>query len=101
MIIMEIRKIYKDANKRHTFNFFEKKKYICNFLLTRCDNYNEPRYRITNIVKQIPTANSITRIRNRCVITGRSRGILSKHKVSRHMFKSLVNTGQITGYRKL
>lgn len=41
-----------------------------------------------------------TKIVNRCVLTGRSRGILRKFKVSRLTFKELASTGVIVGIKK-
>ena len=41
-----------------------------------------------------------TKIKNRCVITGRSRGILRKFKVSRLTFKELSSRGELMGVRK-
>ncbi len=43
----------------------------------------------------------ITRTRNRCILTGRGRGVLSRFKVSRHMFKKLANNGLVNGVRKI
>lgn len=40
-----------------------------------------------------------SRIRNFCLISGRSRGILSKFGISRLMFRKLVDNGYISGYR--
>jgi small subunit ribosomal protein S14 len=98
---MGIKKVYKDLKGRIKFNFFEKKRHVCSFLLNRKDTNKDRHYRITNIINQIPVTATATRIRNRCILTGRSRGILSQYKLSRHMFKKLVNNGQITGYRKV
>ena len=37
---------------------------------------------------------------NRCVVTGRSRGVLRKFKVSRMVFKKLGMEGKLVGVRK-
>jgi len=39
-----------------------------------------------------------TQIRNRCIYTGRSRGILPKYGISRIMFRHLVENGYIPGF---
>lgn len=40
------------------------------------------------------------KIKNRCVLTGRSRGVLRKYRVSRITFKELVVAGYLVGVRK-
>jgi len=42
---------------------------------------------------------SLTRIRNRCFITGRSRSVSSKFKVSRIIFRDFVIKGLFSGVR--
>nr|YP_009310477.1 ribosomal protein S14 [Pyramimonas parkeae]AOT98962.1 ribosomal protein S14 [Pyramimonas parkeae] len=47
-----------------------------------------------------PKNASITRLRNRCIITGRSRGIYQKFKLSRLNFRRLAVKGLIPGIFK-
>jgi small subunit ribosomal protein S14 len=49
---------------------------------------------------KLPRDSSPTRSRNRCQITGRSRGVLRKFMVSRIMLRELALAGQIPGLRK-
>ncbi len=42
----------------------------------------------------------VTRIRNRCAITGRGRGIIKEYGISRIVFKQLADQGKIPGLRK-
>ena len=49
---------------------------------------------------KLPRDSSSTRSRLRCQITGRSRGVLRKFKVSRIMLRELAHAGQIPGMRK-
>lgn len=48
----------------------------------------------------MPRTSSATRIRNRCAITGRSRGIYRKFNVSRLIFREMASSGLIPGVRK-
>ena len=48
----------------------------------------------------LPRDSSPTRSRNRCQLTGRSRGVLRKFKVSRIMLRELALAGKIPGLRK-
>lgn len=43
---------------------------------------------------------SPVRLRNRCQITGRSRGILNKFRVSRLVFREMASNGMIPGVTK-
>jgi small subunit ribosomal protein S14 len=49
---------------------------------------------------KLPRDSSPTRSRNRCQLTGRSRGVLSKFKVSRIMLRELALAGKIPGMKK-
>ena len=49
---------------------------------------------------KLPRDSSPTRSRNRCQITGRSRAVLRKFKVSRIMLRELALAGQIPGMVK-
>src|SRR5207248_5579270 len=48
----------------------------------------------------LPRDSSPTRSHNRCQLTGRSRGVLRKFKVSRIMLRELALAGKIPGLRK-
>jgi small subunit ribosomal protein S14 len=48
----------------------------------------------------LPRDSSPTRLRNRCQLTGRSRGVLRKFKVSRIMLRELALAGKIPGLKK-
>ena len=49
---------------------------------------------------KLPRDSSPTRSRNRCQLTGRSRGVLRKFKISRIMLRELALAGNIPGLRK-
>ena len=49
---------------------------------------------------KLPRDSSPTRLRNRCQLTGRSRGVLRKFKISRIMLRELALAGKIPGLRK-
>jgi small subunit ribosomal protein S14 len=48
----------------------------------------------------LPRNSAETRVRNRCLLTGRPRGVLSKFKLSRIKFRELALIGQIPGVTK-
>ena len=49
---------------------------------------------------KIPRNSAKTRIRNRCEITGRPRGVYRKLKISRIALRDLASSGQIPGMTK-
>jgi small subunit ribosomal protein S14 len=49
---------------------------------------------------KLPRDSSPTRSHNRCQLTGRSKGVLRKFKVSRIMLRELALAGKIPGLRK-
>ncbi len=48
----------------------------------------------------LPRNSAETRVRNRCLLTGRPRGVISKFKLSRIKFRELALKGQIPGVTK-
>ena len=51
-------------------------------------------------LSKIPRNASRVRIRNRCIVTGRGRGVLRKFNLSRIAFRELSAIGQIPGITK-
>lgn len=51
-------------------------------------------------LNKMPRNSSKVRLRNRCQLTGRSRGFLSKFKLSRLCFREMANKGLIPGVYK-
>lgn len=49
---------------------------------------------------KLPKNSSITRVRNRCVLTGRGRSIYKTFKMSRLCFRELASIGSIPGISK-
>ncbi len=81
------------------------------------DKYELTRIELKNIIKstslpikvrweanlklaKLPSDSSKVRIRNRCVITGRTRGIYRDFKMSRIVFRQLASNGELPGVRK-
>jgi small subunit ribosomal protein S14 len=51
-------------------------------------------------LRRLPRDSSATRVRNRCVLTGRGRGNYEKFGLCRHMFRKLALEGKLPGVRK-
>ena len=51
-------------------------------------------------LQKLPRNSSPTRIRNRCTITGRGRGVYRKFGLCRNMFRQMALDGKIPGIKK-
>ena len=49
---------------------------------------------------KLPKSSSRIRVRNRCFITGRPRGVISRFKLSRLSFREMALNGEIPGVTK-
>lgn len=71
------------------------KKIISNINLSE-----EERSNARLALNKMPRDSSPTRLRNRCQLTGRSRGFLRKFKLSRLAFREKASMGEIPGVTK-
>jgi small subunit ribosomal protein S14 len=60
----------------------------------------EDRFEARLKLAELPRNSSATRIRNRCVVTGRPRAFYRKLKMSRIALRDLASNGQIPGMTK-
>src|SRR5204862_7386123 len=60
----------------------------------------EERFEAQLKLTELPRNSSQTRIRNRCSLTGRPRGVYRKFKLSRIAVRELASSGQIPGMLK-
>ncbi|KAL9957929.1 hypothetical protein ACROYT_G034886 [Oculina patagonica] len=51
-------------------------------------------------LENLPRDSSITRVRNRCVLTDRGRGLVGRYRISRMMFRYYADKGLIPGMQK-
>ena len=88
--LKRIRLVKKFSKKRH-----ELKKIINNKKLPL-----EERFKAQLKLAELPRNSSKIRIRNRCEITGRPRGVYRKLKISRIALRDLASKGKIPGMTK-
>lgn len=60
----------------------------------------EDRFKNSQELQKLPRNSSKTRLRNRCRLTGRPRGVYRKFGISRNMLRILVMSGEIPGVKK-
>jgi len=61
---------------------------------------DEDRYQARLQLQQLPRNANPTRQRNRCVITGRPRGVFKKFGLTRHKVREMAMRGEIPGMTK-
>ena len=57
----------------------------------------EERMRLQQLLSAMPKNSNPTRVRNRCALTGRPRGVYRKFNLSRNMLRELAMQGLIPG----
>ncbi len=80
-------------------NKWEKRKELKSVILDMSKPIEE-RLSAVDALNKMPKNSSPIRLRNRCQLTGRSRGFLRKFKLSRLCFREMANQGLIPGVVK-
>jgi small subunit ribosomal protein S14 len=92
--------IQKNVKQRNLFCEFEKKRLILKII---CKN-NFFNYKIKTLVKQkvfsINSNSSMTRIKNRCILTGRGKKVFRFFRLTRHKLKEKSSQGCLPGLFK-
>jgi small subunit ribosomal protein S14 len=77
----------------------EKRQTLVAILKSQSTSYDE-KFSAMVALQKISRDGSKTRYRNRCAITGRSRGYYSKFGLSRNVIRHYASFGQISGLKK-
>lgn len=92
--------LIRDKKRRELFKKYELRRLILKSLL--CNeilNFTEKNC-IRYLLNKMPKNSSSVRIRNRCILTGRGRGVIRKYRLSRIMLKKYSLLGYIPGIIK-
>ncbi len=81
--------ILKDRRNRLLFNLYERRRKVLRAIIENRAIPLNIRNNAYNILITLPRETSSTRMRNRCILTGRSRGIYKRFGVSRIIFRKL------------
>jgi ribosomal protein S14 len=93
--------IIRDQKRRAQLLKFELKRLqLKAFIQDRRSLSSDLRYEYSLLVSKLPRNSSKTRIRNRCILTGRSRSVYKQFRVSRIVFRNLASQGFIMGIKK-
>ena len=95
-----LKKIKKNIKQRYFFKNFEKKRLILKILFKNLNIESKLRWKFQQKLNFFDQNSSITRIKNICILTGRSRSIYRIVKISRIQLRNLISKGLIPGFSK-
>ena len=87
------KKIKKNIKQRYLFQNLEKKRLILKIISKNFNLKKEIRWKVQQKWFRFNQNSSLTRIKNLCVLTGRSRSIYRLFKMSRIQFRHLASKG--------
>ena len=94
------KQVKKNINQRYLFKQEEKKRLILKTITQNLTFERGLRWKIQKKFNVFSNNSSITRIKNRCVLTGRSRSIYRFFKLSRIQLRRLASQGRLPGVVK-
>jgi len=92
--------INRDVKRVKTAEKFAAKRAALKAVIDNSSKSDEDRYEARLKLQQLPRNASPTRQRNRCAITGRSRGVFRKFGLGRMKLRELAMKGEIPGMTK-
>nr|YP_009317248.1 30S ribosomal protein S14 [Palpitomonas bilix]BAV82416.1 30S ribosomal protein S14 [Palpitomonas bilix] len=92
--------IQRDIKKRLLHLKYEKKRLVLKTLIKNKQLTPKLRLFASFQLNKLPKNSSLVRIHNRCIITGRTRGIYRRFKISRIQLRDLIGQGLIPGLVK-
>ena len=92
--------IQKNINRMKMVDKFSKRRNILKNKIMQKDLPIEDRFKIQAKLNDMPRNSSKIRIRNRCQLTGRTRGVYRKFGLSRIKIRELSMTGDLPGVVK-
>jgi len=92
--------IQKNLNRQELVKKFKNKRYQLKKKVMKKDLTMEERLKIQNQLNELPRNSSHIRIRNRCRLTGRTRGVYRKFGLSRIKLRELSMSGSLPGVVK-
>jgi small subunit ribosomal protein S14 len=94
------KQIKKNINQRYSFKDKEKKRLILKAITQNLNLEKNIRWKTQKKFITIPNISSLTRIKNRCILTGRSKSVYRFFKLSRIQLRKLASEGFLPGVSK-
>jgi small subunit ribosomal protein S14 len=92
--------INRDLKRRKIVKKFAKKRAELQTVIDNAKISDEDRFAARQKLQQMPRDSSPTRLRNRCTLTGRPRGVFRKFGLGRNKLREIAMQGEIPGVVK-
>ena len=92
--------INRDLKRRVIVKKFTKKRAMLQAIIDNAKMSDDDRLAARRKLQQLPRDSSPTRLRNRCRLTGRPRGVFSKFGLGRNKLREIALRGEIPGVVK-
>ena len=92
--------IQKNLNRKNIVKKFKNKRQSLKKEIMKKDLSIEERFKIQSKLNELPRDSSKIRVRNRCKLTGRTRGVYRKFGLSRIKIRELSMSGALPGVVK-
>lgn len=90
----------RELKRRATVKKFAEKRNSLNAIINDQKASTEDRREARAKLQSLPRNSSPVRLRNRCALTGRPRGVYSKFGIARSKLRDLMMSGQVPGIIK-
>jgi len=92
--------INKDKYRRDLYNKYNKIRILYKFLQQNSKLTNSQRLHYSRALTFLPRNSSISRIKNRCILTGRGRSVYRDFQLTRIKLRELASFGLLMGIKK-
>jgi small subunit ribosomal protein S14 len=90
----------REEKRRKLVEKFKTKRLALNEIINNVSASREERSEARNKLQSLPRNSSPVRLRNRCALTGRPRGVYSKFGIARGKLRELMLAGEVPGITK-
>ena len=92
--------IQKNKNRKEIVSKFQSRRQALKKKIMQKDLSMEERFKLQSKLNELPRDSAKIRLRNRCEITGRTRGVYRKFGLSRIKLRELTMSGNLPGMVK-
>ncbi len=92
--------INREQKRRATVKKFAARRLELNAIINNSKASDEDRTEARDKLQKLPRNSSPVRLRNRCALTGRPRGVYSKFGLGRNKLREIAMRGEIPGVTK-
>ena len=90
----------REEKRRKMVEKFKDKRLALNEIINNASASREDRAEARSKLQNLPRNSSPVRLRNRCALTGRPRGVYSKFGIARSKLRDLMLSGEVPGIAK-